>query len=339
MKLSVLSRPLPILLCVVLLFGCHTSDDANAAAKQLGTTSTDLANYYSVMSNIAAATITLGDLQNNLLPHGNVLPFDADTRALVITTSAELQKRADLAKALQGLSSAFSSLTGSTAPSDVSDAANKLANELQTVKALPKLNGSPIPLPSAIGDVAKLLLSVVQQHEERKAAPAIEKTVNLLGDMFSAEKDAYDSLNETYLTKASSLAHYCIDQNLVEDTSVLGPVLQPFSLTARTSAAPDSQQLKDAAKAQVSATKESLVVAHNNASVAMLQSIQEMAKRFHQLANEGKMPSRGTPVTLDTVENWIKTVSGYLSSSSTSASAAAAASASTTQAGSDKSKK
>ncbi len=246
MKSPRISRRLPILLCAFFLFACHTSDDATAAAKQLATTSTDLANYYTAMSQIAAATITLGDLQNTLLPRGNVLPFDADTRALVSTTAAELQKRAEVAQALQGLSSAFSSLTGSTAPSDVSDAASKLADELTTVKALPQLKGSPISLPSAIGDVGKLLVSVVQQHEERKAAPAIEKTVNLLSDMFSAEKDAYDSLNETYLTKAQSLAIYCIDQNLVDNTSVLAPVLQPFSLTGRVSSAADNQQLKDA---------------------------------------------------------------------------------------------
>ncbi len=329
MKSPRISRRLPILLCAFFLFACHTSDDATAAAKQLATTSTDLANYYTAMSQIAAATITLGDLQNTLLPRGNVLPFDADTRALVSTTAAELQKRAEVAQALQGLSSAFSSLTGSTAPSDVSDAASKLADELTTVKALPQLKGSPISLPSAIGDVGKLLVSVVQQHEERKAAPAIEKTVNLLSDMFSAEKDAYDSLNETYLTKAQSLAIYCIDQNLVDNTSVLAPVLQPFSLTGRVSSAADNQQLKDAAKAQVNTTKQSLVTAHNNASVAMLQAIQEMGKRFHQLATGGSMPSRGTPLTLTTVENWIKTVSPYLSSSSTNASTAAATTGST----------
>ncbi len=339
MKSPGIRRRLPFLLCAIFVLACHTSDDANAAAKQLAATSSELANYYSVMSQIAAATVSLGDLQNALLPHGNILPFSAETRELVVTTSAELQKRADVAKALEGLSSSFSSLAGSTAPSDVSDAASKLANELTTIKALPNLKGSPISLPSGIGDVGNLLVSAVQQHDEKKAAPAIEKVLSSLSDMFAAEKDAYDSLNETYLTKAASLAAYSIDQNFVDDTSVLEPALQPFSLTVRGSAAADNPQLKDAAKAQVASTKESLVVAHNNASVAMLQAIQEMGKRFHQLATEGIMPARGTPLTLTTVGNWITAMSPHLSSSTTSTSTAAATSSSTTPASSGKPKK
>jgi hypothetical protein len=333
------SRFLPLLLCSILLLACKTSDDATAAAKQLATTSTDLANYYSALSQIVTATIAVGNLQSSLLPHAEVLPFSEEDRALLTTTSAELQKRAELAKALQGLSSEFSSLTGSTAPTDVSNAASKLANELTTLGALPKAQGSPMPLPSAIGDVAKLLVSAFQQHEEKKAAPAIEKTVNLLADIFSSEKDAYDSLNETYLTRAESVANYCIDQNLVDDTSVLSPALQPFSLTGRISSTADIEQLKKAAKFQVKTTHDALTVAHNNASDAMLKAIKEMGTRFDQLANEGSMKSRGTPVTLTTVENWINTVSTYLSSTSTSTNSTSANANSKTPASSKNSKK
>jgi hypothetical protein len=243
------------------------------------------------------------------------------------TTSSELQKRADLANALQGLSSAFSSLTGSTVPTDASKAASKLANELNTIKALPQPRNNPISLPSEIGDVSKLLISAFQQHEEKKAAPAIEKTINLLGNMFSNEKDAYDSLNETYLTRAASLARYCIGQNLVDDTAVLAPALQPFSLTGRISSAADTNQLKAAAEVQVAARRNVLVAAHDGASDAMLQAIKEMDTRFNELATEGRMPSRGAPVTLTTVDGWISAVGTYLSDSSTNKASTTAGSA------------
>jgi hypothetical protein len=54
-----------ILLCLVFLCACHTSDDATAAAKQLATTSTDLIKYYSVLVQIVVDDISLGDLQNS----------------------------------------------------------------------------------------------------------------------------------------------------------------------------------------------------------------------------------------------------------------------------------
>jgi hypothetical protein len=307
------------------LFSCKTSDDANAAAKQLATTSTDLANYYGTLSQITNAAITLGGLQNSLLPHANVLPFPDANRALLNTTFAELQKRADLAKALQDVSSAFSKLTGSTAPTDVSNAASKLATELDSLKALPSPAGSPIPIPSAIGDAAKLITSLIQQHEERKVAPALDATVNGLRGLFSNEEEAgaYDSLYHTYLTKAASLAKYSIDKNLVDVTSVLAPVLQPFGLTANPSSTADTTPLKTAAATQIDETNKALDAAHQKASAAMLQAIMDMSARIHQLATEGRMPSRGTPIALTTVENWINTASTYLSASTNAASASA----------------
>jgi hypothetical protein len=317
---------------------CHTSDDAAAAAKQLATTSADLADYYSALSQIVTADIALGDLQNSLLPHADVLPFPESNRALLNTTSSELQKRADLAKSLQNLSNAFSSLTGSTASTDVSNAASKLGTELTTLKALPQPKGAPISVPSAIGDAGKLIVSLIQQHEERKIAPALDATIKALGDLFSAEADVYDSLNQTYLTKAASLAKYCTEKNLVDETSVLIPALQPFGLTARVSSAADTAQLKSATETQVEQRNKALVAAHQKASSAMLQAITEMSARIHQLATGGKMSSRGTPATLTTVEKWISSASTYLSSSSTSTTSPSASPDSATPASTKKSK-
>jgi len=323
-----LHRYLALLLCLIFLSSCKTSDDAKAAAKQLATTSTDLANYYGTLSQVTTATITLGGLQNTLLPHADILPFPDSNRTLLNTTLSELQKRSDLAKALQDVSTAFSNLTGSTAPTDVSDAASKLASELNTLKALPSPAGSPIPIPSAIGDAGKLIVSLIQEHEERKIAPALDATVNALKGLFSNEEEsgAYDSLYHTYLTKAASLAKYSIEKNWVDETSVLGPALQPFGLTGKLNSKSDAAPLQAAAEAEIDETTQTLDAAHQKASAAMLQAITDMGTRMHQLATEGRMPSRGAPVMLTTVENWINTVSTYLPASATTAPAAGASS-------------
>jgi hypothetical protein len=158
-------------------------------------------------------------------------------------------------------------------------------------------------------------VSLIQQREERKVAAALDTTIKALGDLFSAEADVYDSLNQTYLTKAASLARYCTEKHLVDNTAVLVPALRPFGLTARLPSTTETEQHKTATEAQVDERTKSLVAAHQKASSAMLQAITEMSARIHQLATEGKMPSRGTPVTLTTVEKWISSASTYLSSS------------------------
>jgi hypothetical protein len=107
LQYTVSRRCFAFLLCSISLLSCRASDDANAAAKQLTTTSTDLASYYDAVSRVVTNDIALGDLQNSL----QEVPFAAADRTILRTTSSELQKRADLAKALQGLSSTFSNLT------------------------------------------------------------------------------------------------------------------------------------------------------------------------------------------------------------------------------------
>ena len=338
-RLYRINRHVVLLLCLICLSSCKTSDDASAAAKQLAATATDLANYYATLSQVTTATITLGGLQNTLLPHGDVLPFSDANRALSNTTLAEIQKRSDLAKTLEDVSTAFSNLIGSTAPTDVSNAASKLGSELTTLKALPSPSGSPISIPSAIDDAGKLIVSLIQQHEERKAAPGLDATANALKELFAKEQEAgaYDSLYHTYLTKAASLAKYSIEKNWVDETSVLGPALQPFGLTGKLNSKSDAAPLQAAAEAEIDETTQTLDAAHQKASAAMLQAITDMGTRMHQLATEDRMPSRGAPVTLTTVENWINTVSTSLPASTTTAPAAGASS--TTAPSAKKSKK
>lgn len=333
---------LAVWLCLFLC-SCQTSDDAKAAASQLATTATQLENYYGELIQIVTADIALGDLQNNILPHGTVLPFPDANRALLKTTLSDLQKRANMAKGLAGLSTAFSSLTGSTAASDVDTAASNLATELTNLNAVPKAVG-PVPIPATIGGASKLLLSWIQQRDEKKAAPALDATVSGFKDLFSAEVDVYNSLNVTYLAEASGLAKYCVERNLVDESSLLTPALQPFGLTPRVPPnldpkVVDPKLLIAAAENQVDQSTSSLTTASQNASAAMLQAITQMSTRVHQLAVGGKMSSRDTPISLSTVENWVNAADSYLSNTATAAASVSAKSSVTSSASTQKAKK
>jgi hypothetical protein len=164
----------------------------------------------------------------------------------------------------------------------------------------------------------------VQEHKERQMAQGMDATVDALKSLFTNEKEAYDSLNQTYVTLAGSLARECLRRNLVDPASGLAPALQPFSLSAQLSSASDTSGLNAIISDQLNETSSLLVSAHASASTSMLQGITEMGTRIHQLATEGKMPARGTPISLANVENWItgvKTLPPGTTASSASATA------------------
>lgn len=325
------------ILFLLVLCSCQAADDAKAAANQLATTATELQNYYGQLIQIVTADTTLGDLQNNILPHGSVLPFPDANRALLKTTLTELQKRADMAKDLVSVSTAFSSLTGTAAASDVDAAASNLATELTSLNAMPKSEG-PVPVPSAIGEAGKIITSWIQEHQEKKAAPVLDATVSGLKSLFGGEVDVYNSLTSTYLSKASGLAKYCVENKWVDQSSILTPALQPFDLTARIPSDTVPKALSAAAENQIDQSKTSLITASQDASKAMLQAVTEMSTRIHQLAVGGKMSSRDTPISLSTVENWVTTTDKYLSTASTTASSISAKSSATSSPSAKKSK-
>jgi len=183
--------------CMGLLVGCKTSVDAAATATQLSTTSQDLAAYYGAMSGIIEDSASLGELQSSMLGTS----FGPQDIVLYQDTELELQKRAALAKSLQALATAFSQLSGSTAASDVSTSANNLATELVSIKALP----SGPPIPDALGQAAKAIVTLIQERQERKATALLDGLILEISKLFSAEKPIYESLYATYFALADSL--------------------------------------------------------------------------------------------------------------------------------------
>lgn len=288
-----------LLFCFGLISACKTSKDAVATASQMSTTSRDLASYYSALSQVIDNTSKLEQLQSSLLG----TPFEPQDIAQLQDTQQEVQKRANLAKTLQSLSSDFSKLTGSTDSSDVSASANMLGAELVSIKALP--TGPPIP--DAIGKAGKIIVLLIQEHDERKMAVHLDNTVSAVSKLFTAEKPVYESLYTTYFVLAGSLAQESIKRNWVDESVLLTPALQPFGLSP-TAVSPKqnySTVLNGYALQQIATRTVSQTAAQQKASEGMGQALQEMSKRMHKLATDKAMPLRGDPVTLPDVETWL----------------------------------
>lgn len=289
-----------MLLLVCSLFACKVSDDAVAAATQMTATSAALSTYYGAMAELLTDTISLNELNFTLF---GVRFEDAD-RKQIEEVRAEILKRKDLAQALGRLSSSMSALTKSKASSEVSTAATALGNEMVNIKALQK--GSPVP--EGLGKAGDFLIQIVQQHEEKKAAQAMDGTFAALVDLFAKEKPVYDSLDRVHIFLAKTVAAALINRQFVDPTPLLQPALKPFNLSAAASDEHLQSTLRTLAENRLQASAEDANKREADASAAMLAALQEMSSRVHLLATEKPMPLRGNPLSLKVVESWAASV-------------------------------
>ncbi len=287
-----------LLLPCMLMSACKTSTDAAAAALQMQSTSQALAAYYASLSKIVEDTGSLEMLQSSLL---NV-PVGSQDIAQIQATQQEIQHRATLAKTLQSLSAALAKLSGSSTQADVSASANKLASELVSIQALP----SGPPIPDALGKAGSLLTRAFQEHDERKAAKAMDGTLSAVSKLFTTEKPVYESLYATYIPLAASLASESVRQKWVDESMLLQPALRPFGLSSVTIPPQNlNDTLKHYALQRIQLQTRQLTDEQAAASDGMDQALQEMVRRIHRLARDKAMSERGNPVSLVNVESWL----------------------------------
>jgi hypothetical protein len=299
-------------LCATLIYSgligsiaaCKVSDDAIAASQQMTSTATALNDYYSALDAGLTDTISLYELDGAI----SAIPFGNDDRKLSESTRDELEKRKELADALARLASAMSTLSNSKAASDVQTSATQLGNELIALQALP--GGSPVP--DAVGKAGNFLLQIVQQHEEKKAARAIDETLRAVGDLFEKEKPTYDSIARTHDREASQVAQDLLKSNAVDPSPMLAPALRPFDLTALPPSMPMQASLKTLALSRLQHATEEATKKDESASAAMLACLREMSSRVHLVATEKPMSLRGTPFSLKVVEDWAQSWSASL---------------------------
>ncbi len=263
--------PLAALAVVILLASCKTSTEAAAAAKDLASTASSLADYYNDLASQVTQTIELAQLDAKLDKNKT---FDEDDHAQLDSIKKEFSGRCALAQSLAKLASTYASLAGSTAPSDVATATSKWAtevqNDLKSLKVLPAApkSGPAAPatsivsaLPSA-SQASKLLTEFIQTHELKTGARAIQQCVDGLNDLYMSESSIYITFSTARIQTAERLAKKLIDDDQVELSSVLSPALQPFALTPKPGATMDwygdlmKSQITEQANAQVTAYKQ-----------------------------------------------------------------------------------
>jgi len=283
---------------------CKVTDDAIAASQQMTSTANALNDYYSALDAGVTDTISLYELDAAI----SGIPFGSDDRKLSESMRDELEKRKELADALARLASAMSTLSNSKTASDVQTSATQLGNELISVQALP--GGSPVP--DAVGKAGNFLLQIVQQHEDKKAARAIDETLRVVGDLFEKEKPTYDSIARTHDREASQVAQDLLKKNAVDPSPMLSPALRPFDLTALPPSTSMQTSLKTLALSRLQQATEEATKKDESASAAMLASLREMSSRVHLVATEKPMPLRGVPFSLKLVEDWAQSWSASL---------------------------
>src|ERR1700758_2226262 len=280
-----------------LVTACKVSDDAVAASTQMTATAAGLQLYYAALADSVTDTIALYELDAAI----SGIPFSAEERKLPEETLAEIVKRRNLAATLSMLASSMATLSNSQAPADIETNATSFGSELINLNSLP---GGAI-VPDAVGKAGNYLLQIVQQHEEKRAARAMDQALAAVGDLFEKEKPTYDSIARTHIVQASQVAKDLINANGVDPASMLEPALKPFALTPL----PPSQQLqaslKSLALSRMQRTADETAQKEVKASTAMLASLREMSSRVHLLATDRSMPIRGNPSSLEIVKSWV----------------------------------
>jgi len=279
---------------------CKTSDDARALAGQMTATASSLSDYYATLAQLADNHAKLERLQQATLG----VPFDPQDVAQLQDVQADLQKRSDMAHALADLAAAFSGLSGSSAPSNVSASAANLGAALS---AIPQLPGSSYA-PTALQSAGKIITQLIQERDERKMAKAIDPTMAAVSEMFSQEKPVYDSIDRTYIGLAQSIALDLVNRNQVDPNSLMAPALKPFDLSSRVPTEQLSPGVADYAREQIKNKTAAEISAHSQASDSLDAALKDVSKNTHALATEGHMAEPIFPITLSKVESWIRLV-------------------------------
>jgi hypothetical protein len=161
-------------------------------------------------------------------------------------------------------------------------------------------------VPDLLGKAGNALMQIVQQHEEKKAARAMDETLQAVGDLFEKEKPTYDSIARMHVRQASQVARDLINANQVDYTSMLAPALRPFSLSPVPPNPGLQAQLKSLALSRLDTATDTAVQREERASAAMLDALREMSSRVHLLATEKPMSIREAPFSLKLVEDWVQ---------------------------------
>jgi hypothetical protein len=285
-------------LCVLLIAGingCKTQDDAVAAAKQMTTTAATLRDYYDALDKVVAATQETFEAQGALDGIPAMAPKTLDD------IRAQLKLRRELADRVAELAIALTKVTGATAAADSAKAAGSFNSQVVSLAGATSNDAET----KAVTAGVNLLVQLVQQHDEVKAAKQVEPVTKALLAFFQKEEPKYDALNDGYLTAAKSVAKEMVSSHQVGGDAAFVAALSPFGLTPavseKTRAAMESQL-----QTQIDAEYKRREDEAHKATAAMADALMEMDKRVSLVTHDQPMEIRQEPLSLKTVKEWIE---------------------------------
>jgi len=301
--------------------GCKTSADAAAAATQLTLTASSLTGYYTALDTLLTETDQLYQIQGAI---NTVTPYDAQTKALVADTKAEIETREKLAAALTQLAQEYAKLSGSTASADAETDAGNLESALAGLKQTKvSMSASSVNLmKDAVGEI----VTAIKERKEREASAAIDKFTAALDSWFKNEEPYYNTIGANYAGLTRSLAHTLVNKGQVDSSSFFNVALSPYGLTAQLTDPTLKAGIDTVIAGQIDQKAAALQTAQAGASTSMEKALAEMASRIHLVATDKPMAIRAAPVTLAEVQNWISLVPQIAGTASTATGSASSSS-------------
>lgn len=282
--------------CLMMAQGCRNQKDAEAAAAQMATTAKVLQAYYGVLDRTLEEWQDAYEAQHTI---DHTQPQDLKE------LREQMRHRAAVAEEIGDLAGVFQKLTGSKAAGEASEAAGKLNEEAVSLAGITGNSAQADAVTTGI----KVIVQLIQQHDEKRAA---EKMAPLCGDLaafFESEKKRYVSIDRDYYATARNVARTMVKRNQVDPGAVFVSSLHPFGLAPQIEDAGLRQSLQPYLLTQIDARRDAKVKEAEAAADALDESLQEMKLRVDRVAEGKAMPSRVEPFSLETVQTWIEQVS------------------------------
>jgi hypothetical protein len=295
---SVRSLKLAVLGVVVFALisgGCKTQDDSAAAASQMEETAKTMSAYYAALGQVVSETQNVYQAQYALqgLP-----PMDLSE------TLSQIKLRSDMALKIGKISEAFEKINSSKTPKEASAAAGNLDAELVTVNAL----ASNTTETKAVTEGVQLIVSLLQQHDEIKAAKQISPLVHSLSVFFDSERGLYDSLNQAYLLSAQSVAKEMVRRNQVDVSLVFASALKPFSLEPKFDQKSVGDNMQKYLNERIDARYKSKLANGKKATESLSSALKEMDLRVATVVGDKPLSVRLPPLSLENTKTWIKSI-------------------------------
>jgi hypothetical protein len=294
-KQRVKALVLAVMVFALAIGGSKTQDDAVAAAEQMEQTSKTLSAYYTALSKVVSETQNVYQAQSALqrLP-----PMDLSE------TLAQIKLRSDMAMKIGKLAEAFEKIGDSKAPKDASAAAGDLNAEVLSISPLTSNTNET----KAVTEGVQLVVSLIQQHEEVRAAKSISPLCHDLSVFFDSEKGYYDSLDQAYLLSAQSVAKDMVRKNQVDASPVFASALSPFGLKPKLDQAVVGNGMQKFFNDQIDARYKSQLADEKKATEGLSSALKEMDSRIASVAAAKPMTVRLPPLSLESAESWIKSI-------------------------------